>query len=398
MQRRLAYIVAACRTPIGTYNGGLAQFTAPELGAFASKALFDRCNVPKESVDEVYFGNVCQAGIGQNPARQVCIKSGLADSVTCTTVNKVCASGLKAVSFGSQSIELGLSNVVVAGGCESMSNVPYYNRQTRFGARMGNVDMIDGLLYDGLSDPFTHESMGLHAEKCAKEHFISRTKQDDFAVESFERAQMAYQRSMFEFEIVPIEVPSKKGSPTVISQDEGCWKLNEDKLRNLRPAFDVNGTVTAGNSSQISDGGSALLLCSEEIVKELNLKPLVKILSYADAEQESSLFPTTPSLAIPKALSRAGLTMNDLTEDDFFEINEAFAVVGIANRDLLKINQFNINMYGGAVALGHPIGCSGARILTTLITALKENSGRYGIAGICNGGGGATALVVENLV
>eukprot|EP01083_Nonionella_stella_P283653 965469_1 len=396
--RRLAYIVSACRTPIGIYNGGLSSLTGVNLGTIACNASFDRCNIPKEIVDEVIFGNVCSAGLGQNPARQVSFECGLPDSATCYTINKVCSSGLKAVSLGCQSIELGHSHVISCGGFESMSNIPYYSLKTRFGAKMGNIDMIDGMLYDGLTCAKYKSPMGESADETAKEYFISRKKQDDFAMDSFMRAQTAYQRSIFDFEIIPIEIPIKNKDPIVISQDEGCWKLNEDKLRSLRPAFSTEGTVTAGNASQISDGAASLILVSEDKLQELNLRPLAAILSYADAEQECSKWPTSPSLAIPKALNRAGISMDDLNQQDFFEINEAFAVVALVNRNNLKINEYNFNMYGGAVALGHPIGCSGARILVTLITALKENAGRFGIASVCNGGGGATAMVIENLI
>jgi len=389
--------VAACRTPIGMFNGALSNFTAPQLGTIATKAAFDRCKVPKEMVDEVIFGSVLQANLGQNPARQVCVNSGLPLGANCTTVNKVCSSGLKSICYASQSIELGLSNVVVAGGMESMSKCPYYATKLRFGARMGNTELVDGMLKDGLQDPFTHEAMGMHAELCAREHNISRKQQDDYSIDCYHRAQAAYKSNKFELEVVSIEIPSKKGPPTIVNRDEGCWKLNEEKLRNLKPAFDANGTVTAGNSSQLSDGAASVIVVSEEIVKQLNLKPLARILSYADYEQASKLFPTSPSLSVPKALQRAGISMKDITEEDFFEINEAFAVVSLVNRQLLNINPLNMNIYGGAVSLGHPIGCSGARLIATLITVLKQNNGRYGIVGICNGGGGSTAMVIENL-
>jgi len=396
--RRLAYIVSACRTPIGIYNGGLSSLSAVDLGSIACNASFDRCQVPKELVDEVIFGNVCSAGLGQNPARQVSFECGLPDTAPSYTVNKVCASGLKAVSLASQSVELGHSHVVSCGGFESMSNVPYYSNKTRFGAKMGNIDMVDGMLLDGLTCAKHKVPMGKSADDTAAEHFITRKKQDDFAIDSFMRAQTAYQRSIFDFEIVPIEIPIKNKENIIVSQDEGCWKLNEDKMRSLRPAFQTEGTVTAGNASQISDGGAALIVVSEDKLHELNLRPLAAILSHADAEQESSKWTTSPSIAIPKALDRAGIALSDLNQQDFFEINEAFSVVALVNRNKLKINEYNFNMYGGAVSLGHPIGCSGARILVTLITALKENAGRYGIAAVCNGGGGATAVVIENLI
>jgi len=396
--RRLAYIVSACRTPIGIYNGGLSSLSAVNLGSIACNASFDRCQVPKELVDEVIYGNVCSAGLGQNPARQVSFECGLPDTATCYTVDKVCSSGLKAVTLASQSVELGHSHVVSCGGMESMSNVPYYSNKTRFGAKMGNIDMTDGMLLDGLTCAKYKVPMGRSADDTAREHLITRQKQDDFAVDSFMRAQTAYQRSIFDFEIVPIEIAVKNKEKIVVSQDEGCWKLNEDKMRSLRPAFQTEGTVTAGNASQISDGGAALIVVSEDKLHELNLRPLAAILSYADAEQECSKWTTSPSLAIPKALERAGISLSDLNQQDFFEINEAFSVVALVNRNKLKINEYNLNMYGGAVSLGHPIGCSGARILVTLITALKENAGRYGIAAVCNGGGGATAMVIENLI
>eukprot|EP00486_Rosalina_sp_Unknown_P006000 CAMPEP_0201567870 /NCGR_PEP_ID=MMETSP0190_2-20130828/8586_1 /ASSEMBLY_ACC=CAM_ASM_000263 /TAXON_ID=37353 /ORGANISM="Rosalina sp." /LENGTH=400 /DNA_ID=CAMNT_0047988343 /DNA_START=20 /DNA_END=1222 /DNA_ORIENTATION=+ len=397
--RRLSYIVSACRTPVGLYNGGLSSLSAINLGTISCNASFDRCGVPKELVDEVIYGNVCSANLGQNPTRQISFECNLPDSATCYTVNKVCSSGLKAVSLASQSVELGHSSIISCGGFESMSNVPYYSPKTRFGAKMGNVDMIDGMLFDGLTCSKYKVPMGQSADDTAKEQFISRKKQDDFAIDSFMRAQTAYQRSIFDFEIIPIEIKIKSGKENIIiSQDEGCWKLNEDKLRSLKPAFSTDGSVTAGNASQLSDGAASLIIVSEEKLHELNLKPLAAIIGYADAEQECSKWTTTPSIAIPKALERAGIALNDLNQQDFFEINEAFSVVALANRNKLKINEYNFNMYGGAVALGHPIGCSGARILVTLITALKENAGRYGIAGVCNGGGGATAMVIENLI
>eukprot|EP01084_Bolivina_argentea_P310460 537250_1 len=392
--RRLSYIVSACRTPIGVYNGGLSSLTAVNLGSISCNASFDRCGVAKELVDEVIYGNVCSAGLGQNPTRQVSFECGLPDSATCYTVNKVCSSGLKAVCLASQSIELGHSHIVSCGGFESMSNVPYYNHKTRFGAKMGNVDLSDGMLLDGLTCAKYKVPMGQSADEIAKKHFISRKKQDDFAMDSFLRAQTAYQRSIFDFEIIPIEIAIKNKENIMVSQDEGCWKINEDKLRSLKPAFSTDGTVTAGNASQLSDGAASLIVVSEDKLHELNLRPLAAILSYADAEQECSKWPTTPSIAIPKALERAGISANDLNQQDFFEINEAFSVVALVNRNKLSINEYNLNMYGGAVALGHPIGCSGARTLVTLITALKENAGRYGIVGICNGGGGATAMVM----
>jgi len=278
-----------------------------------------------------------------------------------------------------------------------MSNAPYYSSKVRFGARMGHTELIDGMLKDGLQDPFTNEAMGLHGELCARDHNISREQQDDYAIECYKRAQSAHKRNIFQNEIVPIETPSKKGPPTIINQDEGCWKLNEEKLRKLKPAFDDNGTVTAGNSSQLSDGAASLIVVSEDIIKELNLTPLARILSYADFEQAPRLFTTSPSKSIPKALKHAGLSIKDITDDDYFEINEAFAVVALANSHILGISPSNLNIYGGAVALGHPIGCSGARLVVTLLTALKENKGRYGIIGICNGGGGSSAMVIENL-
>mmetsp|Transcript_23738 Transcript_23738/g.38063 ORF Transcript_23738/g.38063 Transcript_23738/m.38063 type:complete len:400 (+) Transcript_23738:90-1289(+) len=396
--RRLSYIVSACRTPIGVYNGGLSSLSGINLATISCNASFDRCGVPKEMVDEVIYGNVCGAGLGQNPARSISFECGLPDSATCFTVNKVCSSGIKSVCLASQSIQLGHSHVVSCGGFESMSNVPYYCNKTRFGAKMGNADMIDGMLFDGLTCPKSGKPMGASADDCAKQHFVSRKKQDNFAVESFLRAQAAYQRSIFDFEIIPIEIPLKHKENIVISQDEGCWKLNEEKLRALKPAFSAEGTVTAGNASQLSDGAASLILVSEDKLQELNLRPLAAVIGYADAEQEPSQWTTSPSVAIPKALHNAGLTLSDINQQDFFEISEAFAVVALVNRNKLKINEYNFNMYGGAVALGHPIGCSGARMLVTLITALKENAGRYGIVGACNGGGGATAMVIENLI
>jgi acetyl-CoA C-acetyltransferase len=382
---------------LGIYNGGLASLSGPQLGAAASEACFQRSNVPKEVVDEVIMGNVLSGGLGQNPARQVSHLCDLPPSACATTINKVCSSGLKAVAYAAQSIELAHSNVVLAGGFESMSNAPYYSMDARFGKRMGDSALIDGMIRDGLEDAYTGKHMGMFADACARENMITRSAQDDYAVESYERVQVAYQRSVFDFELVPVTVKTKKGTTEII-KDEGCWKLNEEKLRKLKPAFEPGGSVTAGNASQLADGGAGLIIVSEDMVRDLALKPLAKILSYADAEQVPSQFPSTPSIAIPKALEFAGIAMSDLTEEDFFEVNEAFAVVALVNRKKLGVGEFNWNMYGGAIALGHPLGCSGARVLVTLLTVLKENAGRYGIAALCNGGGGSTAMVVENMV
>ncbi|ETO28022.1 hypothetical protein RFI_09108 [Reticulomyxa filosa] len=385
MKRRFAYIVSAARTPIGVFNGGLASLAAPKLGALAAAGCFNRCSaVSKDSVNECIFGNVLTANVGQNPARQVSREVG--EYNICIHVHTYMTSCMHCNK--------------IAGGMESMTNVPYYSPKTRFGARMGDVTLIDGMVRDGLSDAWDGTEMGVYADRTGVEYSIPRSKQDDFAIESYKRAQMAHKKNLFKSELVPVEVPNaKRGQPpTVVDKDEGCLKLNEEKLRQLKPAFGKDGSITAGNASQLSDGAAALLVVSEESVKDLNLKPLAKVLSYADAEQAPELFGTTPSLAIPKALQKAGLDLKSITDSDFFEINEAFASVALANQQLLKINPYNLNLYGGAIALGHPIGCSGARILVTLLTVLKENKGRYGIAGICNGGGGGTAMVVENLL
>jgi acetyl-CoA acetyltransferases len=340
------------------------------------------------------MGCVIQANLGQAPARQAARFAGLPDSVNCTTVNKVCASGMKAIALAAQSIALGDADIVVAGGMESMSNVPFYVENLRWGNKYGNTTLIDGLAKDGLTDVYDGQAMGNAAELCARECGISREEQDAFAIESYKRSQAAWESGRFAAEVVPVEIPSKKGDPVVVAKDEEPWNVKFDKIPSLRPAFQKDGTVTAANASTMNDGAAALVLMSAEKAKELGLKPIARIASYADAEQAPEWFTTTPSLAVPRAVQKAGLTMNDI---DFWELNEAFAVVGIENTKRMKLDPAKVNVHGGAVSLGHPLGASGARIIVTLINVLKANQGKYGAAGICNGGGGASAMVIELL-
>ncbi|BDD57924.1 hypothetical protein MAP00_003243 [Monascus purpureus] len=392
------YIVSAARTPVGSFLGSLSSLTAPQLGSHAIKAAIERAEGVKESdVEEVFFGNVISANVGQNPARQCAIGAGLPESTICTTVNKVCASGLKAVILGAQTIMTGIADVVVAGGTESMSNAPHYLPNLRSGAKYGHQSLVDGVMKDGLTDAYgKQELMGLQAEECAQEHGFSREQQDDYAIRAYEKAQAAQKAGLFDEEIAPIQLPSFRGKPgATVSQDEEPKNLNPEKLRNIKPAFiPGTGTVTAPNSSPLNDGAAAVVLVSEAKVKELNLKPIAKILGWGDAAQKPSKFTTAPSLAIPKALKHAGVTQDAI---DAFEINEAFSVVALANLKLLGIPEEKVNIHGGAVAIGHPLGASGARILTTLLGVLKAKNGKRGCVGICNGGGGASALVIETL-
>ncbi len=388
------YIVSAVRTPIGLWGGSLKDFSATRLGSVAIKGAVERAGINISDVNEVYMGCVLQANLGQAPARQAARFAGIPDNVPCTTINKVCASGMKSIMLGAQSIMLGDAEVVVAGGMESMSNVPFYNENLRWGNKYGNVTLIDGLAKDGLIDVYHNYAMGNAADLCAKECNISREDQDAFAIESYHRSQKAWNEGKFDNEIVPVEVPQKKGDPIKISKDEEPWNVKFDKIPGLKPAFTKEGTVTAANASTMNDGAAALVLMSKEKADALGIKPIAKIKGFADAEQAPEWFTTTPSLAVPKAVAKAGLKMEDIS---FYELNEAFSVVGIVNTQKMNLKPEQVNVNGGAVSMGHPLGCSGARIVTTLISVLNQNNGRYGAAGICNGGGGASAIVIEKL-
>lgn len=393
MSNKTVYIVSAVRTPIGSFGGSLKDFTAPQLGAIAIKGAIEKAGIAPELVNEVLMGCVIQANTGQAPARQAAKFAGLPDSVICTTVNKVCASGMKAIAQAAQSIMLGDADVVVAGGMESMSNVPFYAPNTRWGNKYGNVQMLDGLAKDGLTDVYHNYPMGNAAELCASTCNISREDQDTFAIESYKRSQAAWEAGKFNAEVVPVPIPQRKGDPILFAKDEEPFNVKFDKIPDLKPAFVKDGTVTAANASNMNDGAAALVLMSKEKADELGLKPLAIIRSYADAEQAPEWFTTTPSLAVPKAVSKAGLAMKDI---DYVELNEAFSVVGIANMQKMELDPAKVNVNGGAVSLGHPLGCSGARIIVTLVHILQQNKAHYGAAGICNGGGGASAMVVEN--
>ncbi|HCT53507.1 MAG TPA: acetyl-CoA C-acetyltransferase [Balneola sp.] len=385
-------IVEAKRTPIGSFGGSLASFTAPELGSTAIIELLKSSGIPADVVQEVVMGNVLTAGIGQAPARQAALKAGLSQKTPSTTVNKVCASGMKAIMMAADQIRLGDADVVVAGGMESMSNVPYYLPKQRYGSKYGHVQTEDGILKDGLWDVYNDFAMGNAAEICAKECSISREEQDEFAIESYKRAQEAQEKGYFDNELISIKITDRRGNVTIVDKDEEVSRVNFEKIPNLRPVFDKEGTVTAANASSINDGAAGVLVMSAEKATELGLKPLAKILSHANAAKAPEWFTTAPSDAIPIALKKAGLTTNEI---DLFEINEAFSVVSIANNQILELDPERVNINGGAVSIGHPIGCSGARIVVTLLHALKRTGGKYGCAGICNGGGGASALVIE---
>lgn len=387
-------IVSAVRTPMGSFGGSLKDIPATKLGAVAIKAAIEKAGIQPTDVQDVLMGCVIQANLGQAPARQAAKFAGLPNEVNCTTVNKVCASGMKAIAQAAQSIALGDADIVIAGGMENMSSVPFYVENMRWGNKYGNATMIDGLAKDGLTDVYDGKAMGNAAELCAKECGISREDQDGFAIESYKRSQAAWESGKFDNEVVPVEIPQRKGNPIVFAKDEEPFNVKFDKIPALNPAFQKDGTVTAANASTMNDGAAALVLMSKEKADELGLKPLAKIKAYADAEQAPEWFTTTPSLAVPKAVSKAGLQMSDI---DFWELNEAFSVVGIENTRRMKLDPSKVNVHGGAVSLGHPLGCSGARIIVTLINVLKVNNGKYGAAGICNGGGGASAMVIENL-
>ena len=387
------YIIAAVRTPIGAFMGGLATISATELGSIAIKGAIEKSDLPVNLVDEVFMGNVLQAGLGQAPARQAALGAGLGQNVPCTTVNKVCASGMKAIMLGAQTILAGDNHIVVAGGMENMSQTPHY-LDARNGTKFGNIITLDGISKDGLLDVYNKVPMGNCAEICAKEHGISREDQDDFAITSYQRASAAWINGKFNDEIVAVSVPQRKGDPIVIKEDEEYKNVFLDKIPGLRPAFDKDGTITAANASTINDGASALILASKEAVDKYGLKPIARIISYADAAQAPEWFTTAPALAIPKALEKANLKISDV---DFWELNQAFSVVGIANTKILGLDPSKVDVNGGAVALGHPLGNSGSRIVVTLINVLKQNAGKIGGAGICNGGGGASAIIIENI-
>ncbi len=384
-------ITAAVRTPIGSFLGQFAQVPATDLGAAAIRAALEKSSLKPEQVNEVYMGQVVQAGCGQAPARQAALKAGIPDNVPCTTVNKVCASGMKSIMFAAQSIALGDNEVVIAGGMENMSQIPHY-MHLRQGTKFGSAEMVDGMQKDGLVDAYDQQAMGVCADLCATEHEFTREEQDQFAIQSYTRSAEAWSTGKFADEVIPVSVPQRKGDPLVISEDEEYKRVSFDKVPQLRPSFTKEGTVTAANASTINDGAAALVLMSREKAEELGLEILAVVKSYADAAQEPKWFTTAPAKAVPKALAKAGL---DLADVDYVELNEAFSVVGLANIKLLGLNPEIVNVHGGAVSLGHPLGCSGARITVTLLHVLRQHNGKYGVAGICNGGGGASAIVLE---
>lgn len=384
-------IVAAARTPIGSFMGGLSTVPAPQLGAVAIKGALAQIGLDPKLVDEVIMGNVVQAGVGQGPARQAAIFAGLPETVVATTVNKVCASSMKAVMQGAQAIIAGDAEIIVAGGMENMSLIPHY-MHLRSGYKFGPAVMVDGLQKDGLTDAYDNNAMGVCADQCATDHNISREEQDNYAIQSYERSAKAWEAGKFDKEVVPVPVPQRKGDPILVTRDEEFTNVKLDKIAGLNPVFTKDGTVTAANASTINDGAGAVVLMSEEKALQMGLKPLAYIRGYADAEQEPKYFTTTPSKALPKALRKAGLSLTDV---DYFEFNEAFAVVGLANSKILGLDNDKVNVNGGAVSLGHPLGCSGVRIIITLINILEQNNARIGAAAICNGGGGASAIVIE---
>ncbi len=394
MKSPAVYIVSAVRTPIGSFGGMLKDISATRLAAISIREALARIQLLGSEVNDVLMGSVLQANLGQAPARQAAKFAGLPDQVNCTTVNKVCASGMKSIAIGTQNILLGDAGVVVAGGMESMSNVPFYAEQMRWGNKYGNSLLIDGLAKDGLTDVYDGRAMGNAAELCASTCGISREAQDEFAVESYRRAQDAWKSGRFKDEVVAVEI-QKKGETLRLEQDEEPFNVKFEKISTLKPAFQKDGTVTAANASSMNDGAAAVILVSEEKLKQLQLQPLARILSYADAEQAPEWFTTSPSIAVPRAIQKAGLKMSDI---DYWELNEAFAVVGIENMKRMDLDPAKVNLHGGAVSLGHPLGCSGARIIVTLLYILKQQKARYGAAGICNGGGGASAMVIENLL
>ena len=393
MNKKEVYIVSAARTPIGSFLGVFSNVSATDLGATAIKGAIDKAGINPADVQEVFMGNVLQAGVGQAPARQAALKAGLSNTVPSTTINKVCASGMKSVMLGAQSIIAGDNDLVVAGGMENMSQTPHYI-DGRNGTKFGNILMLDGITKDGLLDVYSKVPMGNCAELCAKEYTITREDQDDFAVESYKKSAAAWKNGHFANEVVPVSVPQRKGDALIVNEDEEYKNVFLDKIPSLRPAFDKEGTITAANASKLNDGASALILASADAVAKYNLKPVAKIVAYADAAHAPEWFTTAPAKAVDKALEKANLTKEDI---NFWEFNEAFAVVGLANIKILGLNPEKVNIYGGAVALGHPLGNSGSRILVTLVNVLKQNNAKYGGAAICNGGGGASAVIIENI-
>ena len=388
------YIVSAVRTPMGSFGGILSGFSATQLGSFAIKGALEKSGVSAELVEEVLMGNVCSANLGQAPARQAALGAGIGHNVPCTTVNKVCSSGMKSIMFGAQAIMLGQADIIVAGGMESMSNIPYYIPKARWGHKYGNGEIVDGLAKDGLTDAYDHNAMGVCADNTATKYGISREEQDAYAIRSYKRAAEATEKGIFKEEIVGVSVPQRKKDPILVTEDEEYKKVMFEKIPSLRPAFTKEGTVTAANASTINDGASALVLVSKEKMQELGLKPVAKIISFADAAQEPAWFTTAPTLAAPKALARAGMTMADV---DYLEVNEAFSVVPMAFNKELGVDDDKVNVHGGAVSLGHPLGASGARIVTTLNNVLHQRKGSVGMATLCNGGGGASAIIIEAL-
>ena len=387
-------IVSAVRTAMGSFGGVFSNIPATKLGAHAIKGAIEKCGINKDLIDEVFMGNVLQANLGQAPARQAAIEAGLSNKIPCTTVNKVCSSGMKAIMLGAQSIKCGDNDIVVVGGMENMSSVPHYLLNSRTGQKLGDIKALDGLVKDGLTDVYNKKHMGLCAETCAKEMSFSREEQDGFAITSYERSAKAWKDNKFSNEVIDVEVPQRRGDSLIINEDEEYKKVKIDKIPNLRPVFDKEGTITAANASTLNDGASALIIMSLEKANELKLKPLAKIISYADFAHDPEWFTTAPSDAITKALEKAKI---DKSEVDFFELNEAFSVVGLANLKLLDINNDIVNVNGGAVSLGHPLGSSGSRIVVTLINVLEQNKAETGVAGICNGGGGASAIVIKKM-
>ncbi|MDP4877305.1 MAG: acetyl-CoA C-acyltransferase [Schleiferiaceae bacterium] len=385
-------IVSAVRTPMGSFGGALSSVPAPALGAVAIKGALQKAGLPADAVEEVYMGNVLQANVGQAPARQAAMAAGIGNHVPCTTINKVCSSGMKAIMMGAQAIKAGDVDIIVAGGMENMSAVPHYLPTGRTGVKLGDISLVDGLVKDGLTDVYNAQHMGVCAELCAEEHHFTREDQDAFALESYRRSAAAWDGGKFANEVVPVAVPQRRGDAIVVDTDEEYTKVNTDKVPQLSPIFKKDGTVTAANASTLNDGAAAVVLMSASKAAELGLQPIAKITGYADAAQEPEWFTTAPAKALPKALAKAGITMDAV---DFFEFNEAFAVVGLANMKLLGLDAAKVNVHGGAVSLGHPLGASGARIITTLIGVLQQNGGKTGAAAICNGGGGASALVLE---
>ena len=387
-------ITSYARTPIGSFGGKLESVSATKLGAHAIKAAINKSKIDPSQIEEVYMGNVLSAGLGQAPARQAAIFAGLNQETPCTTINKVCASGMKSIMIAAQSIKSGERDIVVAGGMESMSNIPYYLEKARKGYRLGHGQITDGLVLDGLTDVYNQTHMGVCGEICAEEMNISKEEQDNFAIQSYEKSKAAWEAKLFESEVTPIEIPQRRGEPILVDEDEEFRNINFEKFKKLRPVFKKEGTITAGNASTLNDGAAAIVLMSEEKAKELNIKPIARIISYADASQEPKWFTTSPAKAIPKALKKANLSKEDV---DFWELNEAFSVVGIANIKKLDLKPEKVNPFGGAVSLGHPLGCSGARIIVTLLNVLEKKGAEIGGAGICNGGGGASAMIIERL-